>query len=47
MNQMISKINRIIKAQILPMSGMDMLYRITGERGEKYKIEMAEQTTFA
>lgn len=45
--QMISKINRIIKTQILPMSGMDMLYRITGERGEKYKIEMAEQTTFA
>lgn len=45
--QMISKINRIIKDTILPMSGMDMLYRITGERGEKYKIEMAEQTTFA
>lgn len=47
MNQMISKINRIIKTQILPLSGMDRLYRITGERGEKYKIEMAEQTTFA
>ena len=47
MNQMISKINRIIKNQILPRSGIDMFYRITGERGEKYKILMAEQTTFA
>lgn len=45
--QMISKINRIIKDKIHPMSGMDILYRITGERGEKYKIEMAELTTFA
>ncbi len=47
MNQMISKINRIVKNQIHPMSGMDMFYRITGERGEKYKILMAEQTTFS
>lgn len=46
MNQMISKINRIVKTQIHPMSGMDIFYRITGERGEKYKILMANQTTF-
>lgn len=46
MNQMISKINRIVKNQIHPMSGIDMFYRITGERGEKYKILMANQATF-
>ncbi len=46
MNQMISKINRIISNQIHPASGLDGLYRISGNKGDVYKIEIASQTIF-
>lgn len=46
MNQMISKVNHIVSSQINRNSGLDDHYRITGSKGEVYKIRMAHQTKF-
>lgn len=46
MNEVISDINKIISCKLNPCSELDKLYRITGSRGDAYKIEMANQTTF-
>lgn len=46
MNQMISKINHVVSSQINRNSGLDDLYRITGSKGNVYKIAMANQTRF-
>lgn len=46
MNQMISKINHVVSSQIHRNSFLDDLYRITGSKGEVYKIGMAHQTKF-
>lgn len=47
MNRMISKINHVISCHIHPNSLKADSYRIIGSRGNVYKIEMANQTTFA
>lgn len=47
MNQMISKINHVVSSQINRNSGLDDLYRITGSKGNVYKITMASQTKFS
>lgn len=47
MNQMISKINHVVSSQINHNSGLDDLYRITGSKGNVYKIAMASQTKFS
>lgn len=46
MYSMISKINRVIGNQIQEFSGLTDLYRITGRRSERYKIEIAPRATF-
>lgn len=46
MNQMISKVNHVISSQIHHNSYLDDQYRITGSKGNVYKIAIAEHTNF-
>lgn len=46
MNQMISRVNHVVSSQIHPNSFLDDQYRISGSKGNVYKIAMANQTKF-